>query len=79
MFQFVKSSISSITSFFITQQDVSQVETDLAERFWEAVTISGTQRFHRCVPSPDGSIIVHETSAGKGLVERVAMAVNDDI
>ena len=53
--------------------------TGLAERFRESVTISGTQRFHRFVPSTDGSIIVHETSAGKGLVKRVAMAVDDEI
>ena len=79
MFQFIKSNISSITLFFITQQEVSQAETDLAERFQEAVTISGTQHFHQFVPSTDGSIIVHETSAGKGLVKRMAMAVDDEI
>ena len=60
------------------QQEVSQVETDLAERFQEAVTISRTQRFHRFEPPTDGSII-HETSAGKGLVKSMAMAVDDEI
>ena len=62
MFNFVKSHLPKIKTFFVSDQDVQATRSSLEERFSSAKVIVGTQRFHRFVPGQNGILSVYETS-----------------
>ena len=70
MYSFLTNSNFSdkIKFFFVCSENVEKVKNELAERFREAKTVKGTQKFHRITPIYDsiGMLKVHKLSNEEG-------------
>ena len=71
MFEFVSEKFVSVIEFdFVTKEEVFKVSQEMKGRFGKAVTIRGTQRFHRICPVSLTTVRAHKLATDPGCIMR---------